>query len=530
MEEKKEIALIGHYFQLVLRKRWFVIVPFCLAMAIGFAWAMRAPRVYEAKTLILVEPQAVPGDVVRPIVSKDMSSRVATISQQITSRSNLEKIIQQFQLFAKPEEQKLFMEDKLESLRKRITVNVTQTRGSGEAFSIAFRASDAEQTMKVANALSGHFIEANLQAREEQAEGTSQFIDAELETMRGKMEQVEGELREFRKLHMGELPDQMPANLGILQTLQRQMEERKDRLRDERSRLMIVDNEIEQLRVELQREQRFAGASAEPANRTGKPVSTLQQRYEELSKLRSTYTENHPDVIRLKKTIEEMEKNLQSKVPIAVEETGESIADQRAESIQSKPLQEKMRQRMAIQADIGKVQQDVVRIEQEIRQYQKRIERTPQREGELIALKRDYDNIQNTYKSLLNRKLEADIAVNMEKKKKGEQFRILDYAKMPEKPLSPDPRKVFAMSLAAGLGVGFGILFLFDMLNASIQRKEEMEALGVPVLVTIPRIYDERAKRWKRVNSIASICALLAGGVVTAVFAFEAFIKTGVPA
>jgi len=189
-----------------------------------------------------------------------------------------------------------------------------------------------------------------------------------------------------------------------------------------------------------------------------------------------------------------------------------------------------MNQRMAIQADIGKVQQDVARIEQEIRQYQKRIERTPQREGELIALKRDYDNIQNTYKSLLNRKLEADIAVNMEKKKKGEQFRILDYAKMPEKPVSPDLRKIFAVSLAGGLGVGFGILFLFDMLNASIQRKEEMEMLGVPVLVTIPRIYDERAKRWKRVNGIASICALLAGGVITAVFAFEAFIKTGFPA
>ena len=157
MEEKKEIALIGHYFQLVLRKRWFVIVPFCLAMAIGFAWANRAPKIYEAKTLILVEPQAVPGDVVRPIVSRDMSSRIATINQQITSRSNLEKIIGQFQLFAKPEQQKLFMEDKLESLRKRIMVNVTQTRAPAGAFSIAFQASDAEQTMKVANALSSLF-------------------------------------------------------------------------------------------------------------------------------------------------------------------------------------------------------------------------------------------------------------------------------------------------------------------------------------------------------------------------------------
>jgi len=113
MEEKKEIALIGHYFQLVLRKRWFVIVPFCLAMAIGFGLFTWAPKTYEAMTLILVEPQAVPGDVVKPIVSRDISSRISTITQQITSRSNLEMIIGQFQLFKKPEEQKLFMEDKL---------------------------------------------------------------------------------------------------------------------------------------------------------------------------------------------------------------------------------------------------------------------------------------------------------------------------------------------------------------------------------------------------------------------------------
>jgi hypothetical protein len=111
----------------------------------------------------------------------------------------------------------------------------------------------------------------------------------------------------------------------------------------------------------------------------------------------------------------------------------------------------------------------------------------------------------------------------MEKKKKGDQFRILDYAKLPEKPVSPDLKKIFLISLVAGLGIGIGFIFLLDFFNGAVQRKEELAELGVPVLVTIPRIYNERTKLWMKVNTFASLCSLLAAGVMAAGFAFVAF-------
>ena len=114
-------------------------------------------------------------------------------------------------------------------------------------------------------------------------------------------------------------------------------------------------------------------------------------------------------------------------------------------------------------------------LKQQLKEYQQRVERTPKREQELMTLKRDYENTQESYNSLLNRKLEAEIAVNMEKKQKGEQFRIIDRAALPRKPVSPDMRKLFLLSMAAGLGLGGGLIFLLDFLNPSLKQPKDYQ-------------------------------------------------------
>jgi polysaccharide chain length determinant protein (PEP-CTERM system associated) len=522
MQEKKEMAILEHYFQLVFRKRWFIIIPLCLAMAVGLMWSLRAPKWFEAKTLILVVPQQVPGDVVKAIVTQD-GSRIANVSQEITSRSNIEKIIENFQLFTDSQDPRTFMEDKVENVRKRIAIQVTRTgsRGGEEAFSIAYRDNDPSKAMRVANAIALNFIEANLQDREDKATGTSDFLEVERENMRSRLEQIDYQLRDYRKKYMGELPEQLDANLRILESLGKQLDDRKERLRSERSRLIIVENEIDQLKRDLDRDRGLStGGARGTDSQVDRSIPTLPQLYDQLAGMRAAYTDMHPDVIRLQKKIEDMERELNRRSSARTAEPGVTPAPDGIETVTSKQLADRTRQRMAIQTDIGNLQQDVIKIEREIREYQQRIERTPKREEELRALKRDYENLQTTYDSVLKRKLEAEMAVNLEKKKKGEQFRVLDYAKLPEKPVSPDIKKIFLMSLAAGLGIGLGIVFLVDFLDASVQRKEDLFALGIPVLVTIPRLYDERAKTLMRVNNIASLFSLLAAGALAAGFAF----------
>ncbi|MGE4520588.1 MAG: GNVR domain-containing protein, partial [Desulfobacteraceae bacterium] len=125
-------------------------------------------------------------------------------------------------------------------------------------------------------------------------------------------------------------------------------------------------------------------------------------------------------------------------------------------------------------------------IEKKMEVYQKRVEDTPKREQEIQALQRDYDNISDIYNSLLDRKLEAEISVNMEKKQKGEQFRILDHARIPEKPISPDVKISFFLFFGAGAALSGGICFILFMTDTRIRTNEEIEKdLGLPILAEI---------------------------------------------
>jgi hypothetical protein len=127
--------------------------------------------------------------------------------------------------------------------------------------------------------------------------------------------------------------------------------------------------------------------------------------------------------------------------------------------------------------------------------YQRRVENTPKREQELLLLQRDYDEINKTYTSLQNRKMEARMAINMEKQQKGEQFRIIDPARLPEKPISPNMKVLFILLVAAGFGIGGGLIFLLEYLDTSFRSTEDIESLlGVPVLATIPIIYQKKDK------------------------------------
>ena len=177
-----------------------------------------------------------------------------------------------------------------------------------------------------------------------------------------------------------------------------------------------------------------------------------------------------------------------------------------------------MRQRVELSGEIKNIALEITELKQQLGEYQQRVERTPKREQELMALKRDYENTQESYNSLLNRKLEAEIAVNMEKKQKGEQFRIVDRAALPRKPVSPDMRKLFLLSVAAGLGLGGGLIFLLDFLNPSLKQPKDYESeLGLAVLATIPKLLSPKDKLLRRLNrgltavSLAFAAALTAG-------------------
>ena len=477
------------------RRRWVILIPLCLAIILGIYLSFVLPKVYEARTLILIEPQRVPQNYVQSIVTEAPGERINTIAQQIMSRTNLEKIISDFGLYAKPEHAKMYMEDKIDSLRKRISVDVTQDRRGADAFTIQYRDNDPKRVMKVANGLAMHFINENIKARETQASGTSEFLEAELELMRIRLEELEEKIKEYRRTNMGELPEQLETNLRILDRLQQTVADRQEGLRQARTRLADLNgqaaNRTQQVLV--------LGGS-----RGGEGARSLPDLKIELENLQSRYTEQHPDIIRLKKTISEME-----------------AAGSGSENDVSRLPPALRRQILDVQHEIQAIEREIDKAKSQIADFERRIEVAPKREQELLSLRRDYQNIQASYDSLLARKLEAEIAVNMERKQKGEQFRIIDPAREPERPIEPNMLKLFAIILLSGIGLGGGGAFLLEYFNSSFRKADEIERfLNIPVLATIPGLLSKRKLLLVRLNNICSVAFLVIAGGLIGVFGF----------
>jgi polysaccharide chain length determinant protein (PEP-CTERM system associated) len=491
MPEKSNSFQIGYYVDLALRHRWLIITPFCLAMIVGIYFALTLPKIYMASTLILVEPQEVSSKYVQSIVTTDIGSRISTIKQQITSRTNLERIINKFNLLSNPGSENMFMEAKVASIRNFIEVNISgNTAGSPNTFSVSFKGADPETVMRVANDLASSFIEENLKVREAQAVGTTDFLDTQLQSLRKQLEVVEERIREYRRGNMGELPEQLEANLRAIDRLQEQLNVKQKSLQDAKNRLILIDNQIE------------AYQRSPQTTQPNEPL-TLNQLKAQLEDLSAKYTDRHPDVVRLKRRIEEFPAQLSRGELKAMWDTPSSGSAGPAGIVPDRVSAEQSQQRQAILLEMRTLQAEIPDLERQIRNYQQRIENTPKKEEEMLELNRDYRNLQEAYNSLLNRKLEADISVSMEKKQKGEQFRVIDNARLPQTPISPDMRRLLMLTVAVGLGIGGGLVFLLDFFDTSIRQPDDFErSSGVAVLATIPRIYQRKDMRLRRLNQV----------------------------
>ena len=158
MQEKVKTIKLDHYINLIFKHRWLIIIPFCLSMIVGIYLAITLPKIYRASASILVSPQRVPDEYVRPLVEADINTRISTISQEVQSRTNLKKIIEQFKLFSGPKFNHLFLEDKIEIMRSCIEVELQRSgRRFLNAFTISFNGPDPNIVMRVTSALTNNF-------------------------------------------------------------------------------------------------------------------------------------------------------------------------------------------------------------------------------------------------------------------------------------------------------------------------------------------------------------------------------------
>lgn len=458
----------------VLRRPAWLLVPIVLGLLAAWGAIQALTPIYRASTLVMVEKQKVPADYVKPTVTMGMEERLSTIEQQITNRSNLERIIQEMDLY--PE---LRAREPVEEVVDVARRNLTVAKKGDSVFTIYFKHPDAVKAANTANRVADLFIQENLKLREDQAQGTSTFLEAELNQTKAQLEQQEAKIAAFKQIHMGELPEQRDTNLQQVGQLQDKLAINMEALDKAEMRKIFLQRQISELSQ--------MAAPAVPPTAPAAPAapSRLEQLQAQLIELRSRYTDRHPDVVRLEAEIEQLRK------------MGSGATTQAATAAPVPPVPAAPRvdpglraQLEAVDVEIRGLQAERARILADTGQYQARLENVPRVEQELLSLTRDYDNIQKSYESLLTKRIDASLAQNLEKSRQSEQFTILEKAIPPADPYWPNKALLLGIGLAGGALVGVIAAFLRNHTDSTFAEGESLQDAfpGVPVLATIPQL------------------------------------------
>lgn len=471
---------------------------------------------FSVYTTILVEPQSISKKLVETgKEEQDVMSRLHLMTMQILSRSRLSKVIDELKLYPK-ESEEMTREQVIDMMRDLIHVEPLLPDVSPDlkknmfltvnTFRLYFRHEDATVAAAVANRLSNDFIDEHIKERVQSSGDTADFVESELQRLTGRLRELEAQIAQVKGQNAGSLPEDVMAN-------QRQVEASFNAFSLAQQRL-----------AEAESDQAFYSQQATVARESGlggggggryydkvlSPNERLQYLETQLGELRGRgLTDKHPDVVA---TLAEMEQ-VKARIKSGGTENEEaassplSVAEQQARN-------EAQRASLRVEA----TRKESARLQQEVEAAQARLAATPRVSEQLDALEREYANLTASANEFSNKRLEAGVAANMERRQKGEQFRVLEPAYAPPDPTSPNRRLIILLGLLFGAGAGVGLALLLDSVDSSYHDPRSLQAaLRLPVLASIPAILldPDRAKIRRR-NIRDAFAAVALGGFVLA--------------
>jgi polysaccharide chain length determinant protein (PEP-CTERM system associated) len=478
---------IEDFLRIAWRRKWLIVIPFVVVSVATVAVVRRLPDVYKSETTILVVPQRVPESYVRSTVTDRIGERLQSLEQQILSRSRLEKIIVDLNLY-----QELRATSSMESLVNRLRAAVeVDPVVRGDAFTISHTSRDPKTAQIVTERLATDFIRLNVADRGTLAQTTSVFLKERLVEQEKRLIEQEKKLEDYRVAHAGELPSQAGSNLQGMQSSRAQLQTVVDSISHERERLGAKERELTDLLAPDPVSQAVAAAAIAPAL---SPADELTQARAQLEVMEGRLTDVHPDVRRMRRRVEQLEAQVKLQAQAETAQAGSPAsvtAPPVVRTVASVQKENRIRdaraELAAINRRIGALQKEQGRLQQEINLYQARLEMVPIRESEQVELTRDYETTNELYRDLLSKHEEAKIAEAMEKGRVGEQFRVLDPAVVPDRPFRPDRLKLNAIGIALGLFLGLGIVVALEFTDSTLKSEEDIRTvLALPVIATIP--------------------------------------------
>ena len=529
--EQEEVKSLGEYLDAFKRRKKQFIVPAVIIFLVATAIAFLLPAVYRSSATILIEQQEIPQDLVRTTSTSYADQRIQITSQRVMTSTNLMSIIGKFNLY--PDElEKYTREEVLDEMRADIgmepkvagVVDPRTGRPSAAtiAFQLSFKHSNPELAQKVANELVSLYLNENLRNRTEKTAETSYFLSEELKRLGDEVSKLEQELATFKEANVDTLPELVGFNKQLMQRTESEVTEIDRLIQDIKERKIYLESQLTQLEPNAT----LFSASGQPIMGKESRLKSLQSSYISLS---ARYSAEHPDVIKMKNEISALEQEIGKKdtkgelqLQLKKLETDYVILSKKYAS--DHPDVKKLSQAMdQLKKEINVVKDDTYQkivtepdnpayiqfmarldtsdaeleslkkkkemLGKRLDEYESRVINSPKVEQSYRAITRDYQNTMKKYQEIKGKHMEATIAEELEKERKGERFTLIEPPVLPEIPTSPNRIMIVMLGFILAVGIGLGVVVMFESVDSSIRGVKSLERVfGVAPLATIPYI------------------------------------------
>jgi polysaccharide chain length determinant protein (PEP-CTERM system associated) len=489
---------INDLFTIVKRRKWYIVVPFFVIFSLAAVTAFLIPPKYRSTSTILIEDQEIPKEYVSANVTSYADQRLQSINQKIIGTTRLLELINKFNLYADIKKTKP-IEEVVAKMRKDIkftTINAdVKDPRSGQAaqatiaFSVSYDGKNPAVVQQITNELSSLYLSENLQVRQKQSTGTARFMEDEMNSVQTELAAIDSKIAAYKQRNLNTLPELNQLNLQTLDNLDRDVRQVSEQLRSLREKESYLQSEL----------------SSIPTDSANQDKTRLNELRVRLVDLKSRLSDKHPDVLKTRTEIAELTKQMRG----TNRETVESKPDNPSYiNLQS--------QLASTQADIASVKRQLADYTLKREGFRKRIEASPRVEEGYKAMISERNSLQAKNDDLSRKFMEARVANGLEKEQMGERFTIIESARLPERPISPNIPAIILIGFVLGVGAGVGAAALKETSDGSVYSIDElMKVTRVSVLGAVPEIVTEVDRTKARTRRRMIIATTLASFVVS---------------
>ncbi|MCP5003605.1 MAG: hypothetical protein GY941_06570 [Planctomycetes bacterium] len=483
MENKKTTTFdLQRFIKLLLRKKWFVIIPTILFCAGSVFLAYNKPDVYESKCVLIVENSKVLSNVLSDRnVQLDARQLLQAVRERMLGWQSVTKVIREIGL-----DEGLDTDDMgaLEKRYRTILKKINLRTKSHDFIEVSYCGENPEINFGIVNGLVSNFMEQSLKSTRSEARETLEFIGGDLERLKGDLDDSERKFRMFEEEHINELPGNENSVLPRFYTA-------KSELSEVNSKIVALEEKLKFL------ENRKA---TEKETITGEVVQVTNPKVEELSDkitnleievtmLRSRYYDEHPRIVQTQNELAYLKKLLKEEEKVVITEE-KIVNNPRYESMVDKDFN--------LRLELSSLISLRNETERKLDSFRPTVENIPELKQKLFELQMDYEINKQLYEQRLMQKSKAELVKEMSLDSKSNPFNIVEPARISYEPLKGDKIKMIMIGTVLGIGIGIGLIFGLEQIDTRFKSIEDMqEYLNVPALGMIPSIAIKKdASQW----------------------------------